>query len=100
MASSRGIDWGRFIDLEGDVRPYRDDPDKVTPANAAMKARLQFAYRIDTAVVKPVFMLPASVASDPPPSLQQRNLLRGFELGLPTGQSVAKAMGVAPLKDD
>jgi Animal haem peroxidase len=99
MANNRGIDWGRFIDLEGDLRPYGDDPDKVTPANAAMKARLQFAYRIDTAVVKPVFRLPASVASDPPPSLPQRNLLRSFELGLPTGQSVAKAMGVAPLKD-
>jgi hypothetical protein len=100
MASNRGIDWGRFIDLEGDLRPYGDDPDKVKSPNAAMKARLQFAYRIDTAVVKPVFMLPASVASDAPPSLPQRNLLRSFELGLPTGQSVAKAMGVAPLKDN
>lgn len=95
-----GIDWGRFIDLDGDIRAYGDDPDKVDPANADMKRRLQFAYRIDTSVVTPLSVLPASVASDPPPSLAQRNLLRGFELGLPTGQSVAKAMKVPPLTDD
>jgi hypothetical protein len=64
-----------------------------------MKRRLQFAYRIDTSVVTPLSLLPQAVASDPPPSLAQRNLLRGFELGLPTGQSVAKAMGVKPLTD-
>jgi hypothetical protein len=100
LAKNRGIDWGRFIDLDGDVRSYGDDPDKVKPANAAMKSRLQFAYRIDTSVVTPLSVLPSSVALDPPPSLPQRNLLRSFELGLPTGQSVAKAMGIAPLKDD
>jgi hypothetical protein len=71
----------------------------VTPANAAMKSRLQFAYRIDTSVVTPLKVLPPTVVSDPPPSLPQRNLLRGFELGLPTGQSVAKAMGVKHLED-
>lgn len=100
MAKNRGIDWGRFIDLAGDVRAYGDDPDNVNPPNAAMKKRLQFAYRLDTSVVTPLSVLPSSVASDPPPSLPQRNLLRGFELGLPTGQSVARAMGVTPLKDE
>ena len=95
-----GIDWGRFIDLEGDIRAYGDDPDKVKPPNTDMKRRLQFAYRIDTSVVTPLSILPPSVANDPPPSLPQRNLLRGFELGLPTGQSVAKAMKVTPLTDD
>ncbi|HEX6567325.1 MAG TPA: heme peroxidase family protein [Chthoniobacterales bacterium] len=95
-----GIDWGRFIDLEGDIRAYGDDPDKVKPPNTDMKRRLQFAYRIDTSVVTPLSVLPATVASDPPPSLAQRNLLRSFELGLPTGQSVAKAMKVEPLTDD
>jgi hypothetical protein len=100
MAKNRGIDWGRFIDLEGDVRSYGGDPDTVKPATAEMKARLQFAYRIDTSVVTPLSVLPAVVASDPPPSLPQRNLLRGFELGLPTGQDVARAMGIAPLTDE
>src|SRR5450631_2286842 len=100
MAKNRGIDWGRFIDLAGDVRAYGDDPDKVKPPNLDMKRRLQFAYRLDTSVVTPLSVLPSAVASDPPPSLPQRNLLRGFELGLPTGQSVARAMGVTPLKDE
>jgi hypothetical protein len=65
-----------------------------------MKKRLQFAYRIDTSVVAPLSVLPPSVASDPPRSLLQRNLIRSFELGLPTGQNVAKAMGIEPLKDN
>jgi hypothetical protein len=99
MAKNRGIDWGRFIDFEGDTRPYGGDPDTVHPATAEMKSRLQFAYRIDTSVVTPLSVLPSSIASDPPPSLPQRNLIRAFELGLPTGQDVARAMGVTPLKD-
>jgi Animal haem peroxidase len=99
MAKNRGIDWGRFIDI-GEPRAYGGDPDDVSPATAEMKSRLQFAYRIDTSVVTPLSVLPASVASDAPPSLAQRNLLRGFELGLPTGQQVAKAIGVTPLTDD
>jgi hypothetical protein len=99
MAKNRGIDWGRFIDLDGDIRAYGEDPDVVKQATAAMKKRLQFAYRIDTSTVAPLSVLPPSVASDSPPSLAQRNLLRGFELGLPTGQSVAKAMGIKPLAD-
>jgi hypothetical protein len=93
MAEGRAIDWGRFIDL--DVRAYGGD--KQDDAN---KKRLQFAYRIDPALVNPLSMLPASVASDPPPSLAQRNLLRGWRLGLPTGQAVANAMHLSPLRDN
>lgn len=99
MAANRGIDWGRFIDLEGDVRPYGGDPDVLNPPDAEMKKRLQFAYRIDTSLVTPLSVLPASIAGDPPPSLPQRNLIRAFELGLPTGQDVARAMHVTPLDD-
>ena len=68
-------------------------------ADAATKKRLQFAYRIDTSLVNPLAGLPGAVANDPPPSLAQRNLIRSFELGLPTGQDVARAMGVTPLDD-
>jgi hypothetical protein len=85
-----GIDWGRFIDI--DIRTYDGSP-------ADNKKRLQFAYRIDTSIVNPLSSLPASVVSDPPPSLAQRNLLRGLHLGLPSGQHVANAMGVKPLDD-
>jgi len=94
MAKNRGIDWGRFIDI--DTRSYGTDD----PNDAATKKRLQFAYRIDTSLVTPLSVLPAIVASDKPPSLPQRNLIRSFELCLPSGQAVAHAMGVAVLPDD
>ena len=84
-----GIDWGRFIDI--DIRQY-DGTD------AQNKNRLQFAYRIDTSLVNPLTDLPPVVASNPS-SLPQRNLERGWRLGLPSGQSVARAMGVTPMAD-
>ena len=90
MLPGWGIDWGRFIDV--DVRAYDGD------ANAKSK-RLQFAYRLDTSLVNPLAHLPATVASDPPPSLASRNLLRGWRLGLPSAQEVAHRMGVKPLED-
>ena len=61
--------------------------------------RLQFAYRIDTALVDPLGSLPASIAGNPPPSLALRNLKRGREFNLPSGQTVAQAMGIPPLPD-
>lgn len=89
MNPAWGIDWGRFIDI--DIREY-DGSD-------AIKAkRLQLAYRIDTSVVNPLSNLPPSVASNPS-SLPARNLLRGWQMGLPSGQSVARAMNVRPLAD-
>jgi hypothetical protein len=114
VAKTHAIDWGRFIDV-GEPRAYGGDPDPRetstgdtdTPTEGAkkpttedMKKRLQFAYRLDTSVVTPLGELPESVAPDIPRSLAQRNLIRGFELGLPTGQSVARAMGITPLTDD
>jgi hypothetical protein len=100
MAKNRGIDWARFVDTE--ILSYGPNPlpDNAPPVFPPASKRLQFAYRIDTSVVNPLANLPASVASDPPPSLPQRNLIRGFELGLPSGQAVARAMGIMPMKDD
>jgi hypothetical protein len=90
MDPDRGIDWGRFIDV--DIRAYDGTP-------AEQKRRLQFAYRLDTSLVNPLGILPASVAANPS-SLAQRNLERGWRLGLPSGQSVARAMGITPLADE
>jgi Animal haem peroxidase len=96
MISDWAIDWGRFIDI--DVRKYHVDP-KSDNGLADFK-RLQFAYRIDTSLVNPLAGLPMSVASNPPPSLILRNLERGVQLHLPSGQAVAKAMELTPLADD
>src|SRR5258708_3323393 len=89
MNPAWAIDWGRFIDI--DERTYDGTPDE-------NKKRLQFAYRIDTSVVNPLSNLPPSVASNPS-SLPVRNLLRGWQMRLPSAQRIAEAMGVEPLKD-
>jgi hypothetical protein len=84
-----GIDWGRFIDI--DTRTYNGTKEE-------NKKRLQFAYRIDTSLVNPLHHLPVQVAANPS-SLAERNLIRSFRLGLPSGQDVARAMGVTPISD-
>jgi hypothetical protein len=91
IVAGRAIDWGRFIDIG--TRAYDGD-------EKAKMHRLQFAYRIDTSVVGQLFHLPHVVVQDPPDSLALRNLERGFRLNLPSGQSVAKAMGVPVMLDD
>jgi Animal haem peroxidase len=90
MHPAWGIDWGRLIDI--DRRDY-------TGPLAIRRKRLQFAYRIDTSLVFPLSHLPPAVAAKPM-SLAGRNLLRGYRLGLPTGQDVARLMGVDPLPDN
>ena len=87
------IDWGRFLDLE--PRPFGDEDD---PANAGNPKRTQLAYKIDTSLVNPLSMLPAAVATNPA-SLPERNLLRGWRMRLPSGQTIARAMGVRVLED-
>jgi heme peroxidase len=91
---SWAIDWQRFIELG-----LRKGPETDTD-------RVQRAYKIDTSIVKGLGALPFSVAGDEAKAdpnklnLAFRNLLRGQILLLPTGQEVAKAMGVASIDDD
>lgn len=84
------LDWGRFIDT--DIR-------SIGGTEESDKKRLQFAYRLDTSLVNPLGDLPPAVAANPS-SLPLRNLLRGWRLGLPSGQAVARAIGVTPLADE
>ncbi len=62
--------------------------------------RVQPAYKIDTSLVNPLGSLPPEVVKDPPPSLAQRNLVRGWRMQLPSGQAVAEAMGWEPISDN
>jgi len=108
MAPADGwaIDWARFIDIS--PRPQGvilDDngktPDGTLPSAQQLadnKNRLQLAYRIDTSIVFPLGKLPPDVADLIIPSLAERNLVRGWRLRLPSGQSVAKAMGETPIE--
>jgi len=104
-----GIDWNLFFDITGD----KDD--------RIGKDRTQPAYKIDTSLVNPLAFLPefsqVNAAKPAPPlahisqlqppanphqlpNLALRNLLRGMAMGLPSGQDVARAMGVEPLADE
>ena len=74
--AKRKIEWFRFFKFEG------ADPEKLQPARA-----------IDTLLSTGLGVLPDIVASHPN-SLAERNLLRGKALGLPSGQDVARAMGI------
>ena len=58
--------------------------------------------QFDASLADPLFQLPPSVQPDTlsPSLLAQRNLLRGKKMGLPSGQQVARLMGVTPLTND
>jgi len=73
------IDWRLFIELDHDAQP-------------------QLSYKIDTSLVTPLGSLPHRIATDPS-SLALRNLERGAVFQLPSGQQVARALGVEPLTD-
>jgi Animal haem peroxidase len=76
------INWKLFFDFSNNPNPFSKD-------------RIQPAYKIDTSLVHPLGHLPPSVSNHipPMPSLADLNLRRGMRLGLPSGQSIAKAMG-------
>jgi hypothetical protein len=79
------VDWRLFFNMG--------------PAPAFGKKRIQPAYKIDSSLVNPLGTLPPSVATKVP-SLAERNLLRGLRMGLPSGQAVARALGVPVIADE
>jgi hypothetical protein len=79
------IEWNLFFDLE--------------TAPASGKQRIQPAYKIDSSLVNPLGSLPPSIATQVA-SLAERNLFRGLRMGLPSGQAVAKKMGVPVIPDE
>ena len=81
LKSELQIDWENFVQFESQ-QPVRN-----------------LARRIDPLIAKGLFNL--GFEEGPPGSilahLAQRNLLRGFNLSIPTGQAIAKALGYKPL---
>jgi heme peroxidase len=67
-----------------------------TPSGAE---RLQKSYKIDTSLVNPLGNLP-KVIGDNHPSLAERNLIRGLRMSLPSGQTVARYMGLPVIPDE
>ncbi|MDQ3877618.1 MAG: hypothetical protein M3290_04615, partial [Actinomycetota bacterium] len=68
----------------------------------------QPSYKIDAQLSHPLGALPGVSSEDLPGTsspedardLATRNLLRGRQMGLPSGQAVARAMGIEALSDD
>jgi Animal haem peroxidase len=79
------IDWQFFVEI-GDGAAANDDPDD------PIARKPQHAYKIDTSVVGALGHLPPIVAANPS-SLAERNLLRGRDFELPSGQAIAAALG-------
>jgi hypothetical protein len=83
-APRRFIGWQTFFDFGG-----------------AFTSALRRNKLIDTHISSPLFHLPANTiapGTEPAPVvLPQRNLLRQMTWSLPSGQSIAQALGVAPL---
>lgn len=86
VPSDFAIDWTLFFDFG------------ITGQPAQGKERIQHAYKIDSSLVNPLGSLPPSIASTVP-SLAERNLLRGLRMGLPSGQEVARKMGLPVIPD-
>jgi hypothetical protein len=93
-----GIDWSFFFEglpapSHGVIRhPCTTNKPPMLP---------QPSYRIDTKLVDPLGRLPDPIpAGVPKNSLALRNLIRGFTLGLPNGQSIAQALGEKPMCDE
>lgn len=85
--STFAIDWRLFFD-------FGNKPDQFS------KNRIQPAYKIDTSLVNPLGSLPKPITGEARPSLAELNLIRGLKLKLPSGQSVAKTLGITPLPDE
>ena len=83
--SQWAIDWRLFFD-------FGNHPDPLSPQ------RIQPAYKIDSSLVNPLGHLPESIGGTIP-SLAFRNLQRGVTMGLPSGQAVAKKMGLPIIPD-
>jgi hypothetical protein len=92
-----------FTALSGQLGDFDTLPDNwiIEWENFTQDKKRNRARRFDTQLVEPLFTLkdfdgstlPAEVAR-----LAVRNLLRGYLLRMPTGQAVAKALKVSPLK--
>jgi hypothetical protein len=87
------IDWQFFLDLD-----HGAQPEVIGGGVDQIIRQPQQSYKIDTSLVNPLAKLPARIAANPS-ALAERNLQRGRDFLLPTGQRVAELLGEAVLSD-
>lgn len=80
-------------DLEGDLRGGQAiTDDNEIDWTLFFGANGNDGLPLDTFLPASVFRLPRPAVSEPPISLAERNILRGIDFGLPSGQEVAVAL--------
>ncbi len=89
LAADRVIDWRRLYDFR-EAGLHTDGPDY----NRAKRIGTGFSFKLNE-----VLLYPHTSQQDFRP-LPVRNLIRGFTLGLPTGQDVARTVGITPMTPD
>lgn len=115
------VDWTFFFDFDEDDHEDRDeDRDGGRRGRGGRRGqgrrrrggrrggRAQLSKRVDARLSSQLLDLPVSAVpgakegalARPVASLAVRNLLRGETLGLPSGQDVARKLGVEPLTDE
>ena len=106
ISADRQIDWDRFFDFETSIQGDLDDDEDQFKG-------LQVSRKIDRYLARPVLRIPEFLMLGRPVpddllkeqlipdrnvlSLASLNLQRGKALGLPSGQAIARAMGVTPI---
>ena len=96
------IDWTRFYDFRG-VLPDDALPPARKPGEASRPDMLNKSSKLDTLLnfrIDNVPGLPETRLEQMQKALTVRNLLRGFYLGLPTGEEAAEWMGETALKPE
>jgi hypothetical protein len=88
----------------GDLRGFRRVPAQLRPDwSQFFGTAAQASKKIDTLMSTVLLNLPTGVVPATVPahqrSLATRNLLRGLDMNLPSGQTVARCMGITPLTE-
>lgn len=109
IPKERQIDWDRFFDFETSIQGDLDDDEDQFKG-------LQVSRKIDRYLARPVLRIPQFLMLGRPVpddllkeqlipdravlSLASLNLQRGKALRLPSGQAVARSMGLAPISNE
>jgi hypothetical protein len=93
------IDWGNFFQFFGSTRSSRQIDTKIASALHNLGHSTLRLFTAPSAGKPPP---PSTFSDETPPEkvLPVITLWRGARMGLPTGQDVARAIGVEPLKPD
>lgn len=70
------------------------------PGLGGRRGDLQWSYKIDASLTDSLARLPLPETTLGDADLALRNLARGTQVGLPSGQEVARALGIRPLSGD